>query len=94
MIARCADTNQRYHLTCQRAGADIGREQGTWMDARWGNSGQRVKAAVAVKLEPGGRLSIIEDYQMGLMRRLPDPVGIGWTVEGRQRLECRWLTSA
>ena len=54
------------------------------MDARWGNSGQRVKAAVAVKLEPRGRLSVIQDYQMGLMRRLPDPVGIGWTVEGTE----------
>jgi hypothetical protein len=54
------------------------------MDARWGNSGQRVKAAVAITLEPGGRVSIMQEYQMGLTRRLPDPVGIGWTVEGRE----------
>lgn len=32
---------------------DIGREPGTWMDIRWGNSAQRVKCAVAVSLQPG-----------------------------------------
>jgi hypothetical protein len=53
------------------------------MDARWGLSGQRVKAAVAVTLEPGGRVRVLEDYQYGLQRRLPDAVGIGWTVTGK-----------
>ena len=46
---------------------DIGREPGTWMDIRWGNSGQRVKASVAISLEPGGRITIIDKYPMGLM---------------------------
>ena len=55
---------------------DIGREDGTWMDARWGNSGQRVRAAVAVTLEPNGSVSILNDYQYGLQRRLPDAVGV------------------
>lgn len=53
------------------------------MDARWGNSGQRVKAAVAVALEPGGRVKILEDYPLGLMRQLPDVEGLGWTVAGK-----------
>ena len=62
---------------------DIGREQGTWMDIRWGNSGQRVKAAVAIKLEPGGRITILDKYQLGLFRKLPNPVGVSWVVEGK-----------
>lgn len=53
------------------------------MDARWGNSGQRVKAAIAISLLPDGRVEILNDYPLGLMRQLPDAEGLGWTVTGK-----------
>ena len=45
------DGGQRYLLTL-----DLGREFGTWMDPRWGNSGLRLGLSVAVELQRSGQL--------------------------------------
>mmetsp|Transcript_11942 Transcript_11942/g.18720 ORF Transcript_11942/g.18720 Transcript_11942/m.18720 type:complete len:289 (-) Transcript_11942:133-999(-) len=60
---------------------DLGREQGTWMDARWGASGQRFKATLAVKLLPGGEVDVV-DKSVGLFPQLPALKGGKWKVEG------------
>jgi len=61
---------------------DFGREEGTWMDARWGASGNRVKAVVAVELLEGGQVQVVEDYNYGLLLQLPKVKGGKWRVEG------------
>lgn len=53
------------------------------MDARWGNSGQRLKAAVAIALLPDGRVEMLDNYPLGSMRKLPAALGIGWQVTGK-----------
>eukprot|EP00960_Hanusia_phi_P050650 760341-Hanusia_phi.AAC.2 len=60
---------------------DFGREPGTWMDARWGASGQRVKVAVAVEMLKDGSVRPI-DYQYGLFKTLTSPQGSSFKVKG------------
>ncbi|EKX40262.1 hypothetical protein GUITHDRAFT_75776 [Guillardia theta CCMP2712] len=60
---------------------DIGREPGTWMDARWGASGQRVRVAIAVEMQRDGSVRPVE-YQYGLLRTLTTPEGSSFRVKG------------
>ena len=61
---------------------DFGREKGTWMDAKWGASGRRVKRGLAVEFASGGKVKGVESYTFGLKQTLKGVKGGEWKVEG------------
>lgn len=61
---------------------DFGREKGTWMDARWGASGLRVKRCLAIEFQPDGRVLPIQ-HSFGLRRKLDGVKEGKWVVDGK-----------
>jgi hypothetical protein len=61
---------------------NFGREKGTWMDAKWGASGMRVKRSLAVQLLPDGKVTCIPQNS-GLRKALKGVKDGQWTVEGQ-----------
>lgn len=61
---------------------DFGREKGTWMDAKWGASGRRVKRGLAIEFGRDGKICEVEGHSFGLKQKLTGVKGGEWKVEG------------
>lgn len=58
---------------------DFGREKNTWMPPSWARSGLRFEVPLAVQLEGGGRLHIVEEGAFANMGAIDGR----WEVKGR-----------
>lgn len=69
-----------------RLALDFGREEGTWMDARWGLSGRRIECTADLTFGADGSLSCAPFRLRGGFDTMPMRGGASYTVAQRTRL--------
>jgi hypothetical protein len=60
-------SNNKYDGVEYRLYVDIGREPGSWMDPRWGNSGQRIEFTVDIRFVTAVDDSLVDDTKRQMM---------------------------